>query len=253
MGLECKSGQQVARGFSRISHMTGKTKAPSRRRLLVAASELFAEQGFDRTTTAAIARRAHTSQSQLLKYFKDKDGLLSAILNEGWQELNSAIRLATARISDPREQLKLIIDMLLQYLEIHRTFARVLLREGNRLPQSDDGTREFMKILDEVFEWMRLIGALSPGVSVSALRIGSVGALIAMLRARLFNEHPIPLFSETEMRKVFAHFLSSCVRPVDQTQLPSITAQQKDEEPWLNQYLELADLAFRTSSAVGQA
>ena len=46
----------------------------SRDRLLTAGKTLFAERGYEATTTAAIAKAAGTSHSQLVKHFKDKQG-----------------------------------------------------------------------------------------------------------------------------------------------------------------------------------
>ena len=56
-------------------------KESSRDRLLVAARELFAEHGFEAATTAALARRANTSQSQLLKYSPQPASRSGAIMH----------------------------------------------------------------------------------------------------------------------------------------------------------------------------
>ena len=228
-------------------------KESSRDRLLVAARELFAEHGFEAATTAALARRANTSQSQLLKYFKDKNGLLAAVLNAGWKEINSAIRLATARISTPTDQLRLILDMLLNYFEVNREFGRVFLREGERILDAEAGVHEFNKLVDGVFEWMMGIGELPSRVSPYALRVGLMGALKAMLRERALSTQSIAKFSESEMRMVFSNFMSSCMRTPEGIAPPEITVEQKEEEPWLNYYLELADMAFRAPVKGGHA
>src|SRR6267378_4454292 len=48
--------------------------ASSRDRLREAAKILFAERGFEATTTAATCRLVGTSQSQLIKHFTSSDG-----------------------------------------------------------------------------------------------------------------------------------------------------------------------------------
>ena len=50
-------------------------------RILLAARSLFSSDGYENTTTSAIARRAGTSESQLIKHFGSKEGLLEAILD----------------------------------------------------------------------------------------------------------------------------------------------------------------------------
>jgi AcrR family transcriptional regulator len=49
-----------------------------RERLVVAAVDLFTEQGYDATTVAQIARRAGTTRSTFFRYFPDKRELLAA-------------------------------------------------------------------------------------------------------------------------------------------------------------------------------
>jgi AcrR family transcriptional regulator len=51
-------------------------KERTREALLQAALELFSEQGYDATTTAAIARRAGVSEMTLFRHFATKDALL---------------------------------------------------------------------------------------------------------------------------------------------------------------------------------
>ncbi len=51
-------------------------KERTREALLEAALELFAEQGYEATTTAAIARRAGVSEMTLFRHFATKDALL---------------------------------------------------------------------------------------------------------------------------------------------------------------------------------
>jgi AcrR family transcriptional regulator len=50
----------------------------ARERLVVAAVDLFAEQGYDATTVAQIAERAGMTKSTFFRYFPDKRELLSA-------------------------------------------------------------------------------------------------------------------------------------------------------------------------------
>jgi len=75
----------------------------SRNRLLHAAKRLFAEQGYEHTATSAIARDAGTSESQLMRYFGGKVGLLDALFEEAWTDLNSHVNEAVAAAESSRE------------------------------------------------------------------------------------------------------------------------------------------------------
>jgi AcrR family transcriptional regulator len=58
--------------------------ADSRRRLLEAAVELFAAQGYGATSAGSIAERAGLVRSMLNTRFGDKEGLLTTLLEDHW-------------------------------------------------------------------------------------------------------------------------------------------------------------------------
>ena len=60
---------------------------PTAERVLIVAKALFAQAGFENTTTASIARTARTSESQIIKHFGSKEGLLEEIFEDGWRHI----------------------------------------------------------------------------------------------------------------------------------------------------------------------
>src|SRR5271163_954306 len=56
----------------------GRWEPGARERLVVAAVDLFTEQGYDATTVTQIAERAGMTKSTFFRYFPDKRELLSA-------------------------------------------------------------------------------------------------------------------------------------------------------------------------------
>ncbi|MFF8959787.1 TetR/AcrR family transcriptional regulator [Streptomyces sp. NPDC014894] len=58
----------------------------TRRRLLEAARDLFAERGYDGTTVREIAERAEANQALLFRYFGSKKGLLTEVVAQGGLE-----------------------------------------------------------------------------------------------------------------------------------------------------------------------
>jgi len=65
-----------------------KTMPPvsSHDRILMSAKRLFARNGYENTSTVAIAREPD-SESQLMKHFGSKQGLLAAIFDRGWASI----------------------------------------------------------------------------------------------------------------------------------------------------------------------
>src|SRR5580658_7192941 len=80
-----------------------KLSAPSsRERILLSAKHLFARNGYENTSTVAIAREAGTSESQLMKHFGSKQGLLSAILDRGWAAIIQRVQAGRTDVAPSR-------------------------------------------------------------------------------------------------------------------------------------------------------
>src|SRR4029077_17849808 len=139
---------------------------------------LFAERGFDKTTTAAICRLAGTSQSQMIKHFVDKQGVLNAIFEEAWEQINPAVRLATESMASPRDKLRMLIEMVLGFHEKDRALRSLFLLEGRRIRGDGQmvvlvsGFLEFVKTVDEILEELAAKNELAGDVNPQAFRSG---------------------------------------------------------------------------------
>jgi len=74
-------------------------------RILDAASELFLELGFDRTSTADIARRAKVSKRELYTHFADKRAILSAAITGLQKSMGSEMDMEWSAAGDLRSVL----------------------------------------------------------------------------------------------------------------------------------------------------
>ena len=118
---------------------------PTRERILTAALELFATQGFDATSTAQIERAAGLSPRSggLYKHFRSKDELLEVALAQRMQEITALPdRLDLGPLSDLRSELTLIARWGLAELARERELALIVMKEGHRLPAFREAFRE---------------------------------------------------------------------------------------------------------------
>lgn len=203
--------------------------ASSHDRLREAAKTLFAERGYELTSTADICRLAGTSQSQLIKHFGNKRGLLEAIFERAWEQINPAISLALQRIAAPKEKLKILIDMLLTFLGRDKDLRTLLLLEGRRyrgdgpMLMLAPGFLEFIKMLDGIFKEMTESGELGPELHPQVVRSALMGALEGMLRDQLISKRArLPAsYGDADIAAMSARLLSCCLadsmfRGVDQ-------------------------------------
>jgi AcrR family transcriptional regulator len=190
--------------------------ASSRDRLRESAKTLFAQRGFEGTTTAAICRLAGTSQSQLIKHFSDKRGVLEAIFEHTWEQINPAVRLTTERIASPREKLRVVIDMVLNFLGKDRAIRTLVLLEGRRIRGDGHmvvlapGFIEFVKMLDEILKELAAQGELAPNIHPQAFRSALMGAVEGMMRDHMLartTRFPAA-YGEADIRAMLSSLLS---------------------------------------------
>jgi AcrR family transcriptional regulator len=193
--------------------------ASSRDRIREGAKALFAERGYEATTTAAICRLAGTSQSQLIKHFTNKQGVLEAIFEYAWEQLNPALQLAIERDPSPTHKLKTVVDMALGFLQKDRDLRTIFLLEGRRIRGDGHmvvlvpGFLDFIKILDGVLKEMNARGELVPNVHPQAVRSVLMGAFEGLLRDHMLarsSRFPAS-YSEADFPAVFSTFLSAFI------------------------------------------
>jgi AcrR family transcriptional regulator len=198
--------------------MKTSTLASSRDRIREAAKSIFASRGFEASSTAAICRLAGTSQSQLIKHFANKQGLLDAIFEYAWEQINPAVSLAIEKIASPREKLKIMVDMVLTFMEKDRELRTLFLLEGRRIRGDGHmvvlvpGFFEFVKTLDAVLKEMLAKGELSPRLHPQAVRSAMMGLLEGLLRDQFLAKpsHFPASYTEADVRAILNAFLSAC-------------------------------------------
>ena len=191
--------------------------ASSHDRIQEAAKALFAERGFEDASTAEICRLAGTSQSQLIKHFTNKQGILEAIFEHAWEQLNPAVQLAIEKIPSPTDKLKIVIDMVLSFLQRDRDQRTIFLLEGRRMRGDGHmvvlvpGFLDFIRTLDRILKEMIACGELAPGVHPHAIRSALMGAFEGLLRDQMLartSRFPAA-YAEADFRAVLSSFLSA--------------------------------------------
>ena len=162
-------------------------------RILQAAKQLFARRGYENTSTVAIARQAGTSESQLMKHFGSKEGLLEAIFDRGWVDLSQGMqRVQTLRA--PAAKLRALLDLVIHGLSADNDLKELMLLEGRRIRKEGNmimmtsGFTEFIRVIDAVIEELRAAGKLRPGVHPQAMRSAMVGMFEGLLRDQLLAQ-----------------------------------------------------------------
>jgi AcrR family transcriptional regulator len=192
--------------------MDGNAELSSHDRILQSARVLFASQGYENTTTSAIARAAGTSESQLIKHFGSKEGLLEAIFDQSWQRMGQGVRHLLEKHTSPLDKLRALVELMISSLERDHEMRALMLLEGRRIRKHGNmvvltrGFTQIVAVIDMVLREMREAGQLRPDLNLEAARSALVGAFEGLLRDQLLAErvgYPAS-YDAAELRRAYA-------------------------------------------------
>lgn len=132
----------------------GGEQAPAaRERILKAASQLFAERGFDGARVDEIARRASVNKALIYYYFESKEKILDHLIESTLDEVLTHIApLAGFEFMADRNSSFELMDRLLDFLEERQDILRVILMESlKRKPIKDSLFVLVGRLLDKIF------------------------------------------------------------------------------------------------------
>jgi len=159
----------------------------SRDRILLSARRLFARNGYENTSTVAIAREAGTSESQLMKHFGSKQGLLGAIFDYGWAAVMQRAETGLGSAS-PAERLYKVLEAMVVELESEPELKDLMMLEARRVRKDNRdvlmsrGYQQFAATIDGLLAEMRSVGQMREGVRLDAARAGLIGMMEGLVR-----------------------------------------------------------------------
>lgn len=188
-------------------------------RLLESGKHLFATRGYGNSSTIMIARAAGTSESQLVKHFGSKDGLLEAIFERGWESLMpAATDIAPA---SPAAHLRALLAQIVTGMERDPELRDLFMLESRRVRRDDNavmlsrGYSDFVRQIDGALTALRDAGQLSPELPVGAMRAAILGMYEGLLRDRILAQRSgrDPGYSADDMRRVTDGLLAALGLP----------------------------------------
>lgn len=125
--------------------------------IIVAAYELFAAQGFAKTTMSEIARRASVAEGTLYLYFNNKDALARAVLAAFYERLTAAAQKGVAKCNTTSERLEFLARHHLDNIIKERRLLE-LISTADRNPENYEGSdiykmnRAYVAVFDGVMQ-----------------------------------------------------------------------------------------------------
>ena len=120
-----KSGTQET-----TRYWLGREVTDRRTRILCAAQEVFAQQGFRSAEVRAVAERAGVGKATIYKFFPSKEALLLVVVEESLNYLRDLALASLVTSGDPLQRLENAARNMAHFLEQNREFSRVLIQEA---------------------------------------------------------------------------------------------------------------------------
>jgi AcrR family transcriptional regulator len=124
VGMRSSLRDNAARGGGRVERRKARTRA----HLLAAARQLFAARGLEHTTIAQIAEHADIAIGSFYNYFRTKEELLDALLEEELSQQLALLELRQTHVQDPAEKISIAHRHLVRAAQSDSDWAWLLVR-----------------------------------------------------------------------------------------------------------------------------
>lgn len=159
--------------------------------IIQTALQLFAEQGYDNTSIAQIAKEADISKGLIYNYFDSKEHLLKEVINEGYNYFPMVTKPLEEGVS-PDEAFLQTLNGLRDSLKTHRTFwkfyAELLLQLFRNEELLQKFAADFEGFLTHFINLMQEMGVEDPEMEGRKLAAALDGVLLHSL---FYESYPV--------------------------------------------------------------
>lgn len=184
--------------------------------ILESAAEMFAEKGYDQTTTHQIAAHASVSVGALYRYFADKEAILKELYRREMTQQRDRIMgefSVTELIGkDARQLVHKVMEAAFKVFSERTGLRRVLTEQSRKIPE----LAELRRAQDEeVHQALRQILSQVPGVRLPDLEVGTYLATLfigSLMEDWLLYRRTEPQFDDARIIDGAVDFILSYIQ-----------------------------------------
>lgn len=155
----------------------------TRQQILDAAFELFANNGFTKTSISAVAKKAGISKGLIYHYFDSKQAILEGIFKQ-LIDLNDEV-LDMSEDLQPEEKIRIVLERTFQFIEQEQDTARLMvslalqpgtfssLQEQIKYAQEHQ-MKQYVKIFEQLGYEQPELEAYELGATLDGILLGSI-------------------------------------------------------------------------------
>jgi TetR/AcrR family fatty acid metabolism transcriptional regulator len=183
------AGSGGGEGEARVLGGVGSEKY---QRILDAAVEVIAENGYFNAPVSAIAARAGVADGTVYLYFKNKDEMLKTAIDRNFDRFHQQVLERFKTLDDPREQLAYIAQVHLESNAVNRAMAIVMQTEVRQSARfiaefSHHHLVKYIQMVREVVRRGQQLGIFRQDVSDGVVAHCMFGAIDELLSSAVFT------------------------------------------------------------------
>ncbi len=161
-------------------------------RILDAAVEVIAENGYFNSPVSAIAKRAGVADGTIYLYFKSKDDVLRTAIDSTFQHFYNLVEERFKSLPGPREQLECIAEVHLSSHSVNRSMAVLMQTEMRQSAKfiaefSHHHLVKYIQVVREVIRRGQQEGVFRQDVSDGVVAHCMFGAIDELLSSAVFT------------------------------------------------------------------
>ena len=170
------------------------TKLANKKSILNAAREVFAELGYGETTVRDIICKTGLASGTFYNYFKSKEEVFEALMDEGMMRIRPRIRAERIRSRTFDEFIRNAYHAYFEYLAIDMATFHIMRRNPNALRVRMD-TPEIVAGFEEIREYIEedIHNGILPAVDSEFLMAAVVGIAMEIGDRMLARPNPDPV------------------------------------------------------------
>ena len=161
-------------------------------RILDAAVEVIAENGYFNSPVSAIAARAGVADGTVYLYFKSKDEVLREAIDRNLGRFYAQVEEKFRTVTDPREQLRYIAEVHLESSSANRAMAILMQTEMRQSARfiaefSQKHLMRYIQVVREIVRRGQVEGVFREDVSDGVVAHCLFGAIDELLSSSVFT------------------------------------------------------------------
>jgi AcrR family transcriptional regulator len=149
-------------------------KVDKKRAILKTASRIFGQNGFENALLDEIAVKAHVAKGTIFYYFKNKDELFSALIEEGINILVGEITSIKRQTGSPQQKLERVIEYHFSFFQEHSSLCLMIFNQVGSLKKRwrksfDLIGNEYIPALQSLIDDCKAAGVVNAELTADAI------------------------------------------------------------------------------------